>query len=125
MTKPLALVYYSNLLPGTQIANRLYELGYRVQIVDAAKLGQLVEIAEKDKPLLFLAEVGPQDGSLTAIATLKACPATGHIPVLAYAATPDKNLQAVAKKSGASLLAKNQGILDQLPQLLDQILQVE
>lgn len=125
MTKPLGLVYYSNLLPGTQIANRLHELGYRVQTVDANGLVQLAQIAEKEKPLLLVAEMEPASAVSLAVAALKACPATAHIPVLAYAGSPDKNLQESAKKSGASLLAKSQGILDQLPQLLDQVLQVE
>ena len=125
MTKPLALVCYSNLLPGSQIANRLYELGYRVQVVNPGSLEQIVEVAEKEKPILLLVEIAPGGHISSGITAMKANAATQHIPVLAYAAKPDKNLQTAAKKAGASLLANSQGILDQLPQLLDQILQVE
>src|SRR5438445_9362650 len=33
MTTPLALVFYENLLPGSQLVNRLQDLGYRVQTI--------------------------------------------------------------------------------------------
>jgi CheY-like chemotaxis protein len=126
MTKPLALVYYVNLLPGTQMANRLFELGYRVQVVESARLGQLVDLAKKEMPLLLIAEISSQSAaSCEAITALRADAATQHIPVLAYAVNPDKALHVTAKSTGATLLANSQGILDQLPQLLDQILLVE
>lgn len=125
MTKPLALIYYFNLLPGTQIANRLYELGYRVQVVESGALGQVVEIAAKETPLLFLTEAAPPDPVCATISALKGNPATQHIPVLAYASKPDKSLQVATKTAGASLLANSQGLVDQLAQLLDQILMVE
>lgn len=125
MTKPLALICYNNLVPGSQLANRLHELGYRVQTVENSALGELPQVAEREKPILLVAEVSNQTGVCAAIAALKANSATQHIPVLAFAADADKVLQATAKKSGASLLASNKALLDQLPQLLDQILQVE
>ena len=125
MIKPLALVCYSNLLPGSQIANRLYELGYRVQVVAPGSLDQIVEVAEKERPLLLLVEIAANGQISDGITAMKANAATQHIPVLAYASKPNKNLQAAAKKAGASLLADSQGILDQLPQLLDMVLQVE
>lgn len=125
MTKPLALIYYGTLLPGSQLANRLYELGYRVQTVDAAGLDQLTELAEKETPICILVEFARQSPASPAIARLKAHPPTAHIPVLAYAADPDKTLTAESQKAGVSLLASNKAILDQLPQLLDAILQVE
>jgi CheY-like chemotaxis protein len=126
MTKPLAFVFYVNLLPGTQVANRLFEQGYRVQVVEAAELGRLVELARKETPLLLIAEISPKsNAALEAVAALRNDAGTRHIPVLAFAASPDKELRAAAKIAGATLLASSQGILDQLPQLLDQILLVE
>ncbi len=125
MTKPLALIFYHNLVPGSQLANRLQELGYRVQIVENGALGELPLVAERERPILFVAEVLSQTPVYAAIAALKAYAPTQHIPVLAFAADADKALQAAAKQAGASLLASNRALLDQLPQLLDQILQVE
>jgi|GEM_PF-112124 len=123
MTKPLALVFYSNLLPGSQLANRLQDLGYRVQTV--SEIATLEAAAEREKPLVLLAEISRQAEACAAIAQLKTNPATRHIPVLAFAAGQNKNLQAAAQKAGASLLASNAAVLEQLPQLLEQILQVD
>ena len=38
MSKPLALLYYTNLLPGSQLAGKLQDLGYRVQTVSSPTL---------------------------------------------------------------------------------------
>ena len=125
MTKALALLYYTHLLPGSQLANRLHELGYRVRVV--TELGGVDKVAERETPILMMAEISPktQEEVCAAITAIKANPATKHIPVLAFSAEPDKALQAALLQSGASLLASNLAILDQLPSLLDQILHVE
>ena len=57
MSKPLALVYYSNLLPGSQLAGRLLDLGYRVQSLSSAVL--LPETCETEMPLVLIAEIAP------------------------------------------------------------------
>lgn len=123
MSKPLALVFYSNLLPGSQLANRLQDLGYRVQnFSDAA---DLAPAADREKPLVVVMELAPSAEACAAIAQLKNTPSTSHIPVLAFAQTPNPELQAAAKQAGASVLAGSGAVLDQLSQLLQQILQVE
>jgi CheY-like chemotaxis protein len=119
MSKPLALVCYSNLLPGSQIANRLLDLGYSVQTVQA---GELDATAERDRPMLVVAEVARVVDVCSVISKLKANPHTQHIPVLAFSETA---LLAQARQAGASLVASSNAILAQLPQLLEQVLQVE
>jgi CheY-like chemotaxis protein len=123
MSKPLALVYYSNLMPGSQLAGRLQDLGYRVQSVSAASL--LPTTCESDMPLVVIAELAPAAEACAAIARVKANPATQHIPVLGFARTPHAAEQTQAREAGVTLLAADAGIFEQLPQLLDQILQVE
>ena len=123
MSKPLALVYYSNLLPGSQLAGRLQDLGYRVQSVSGAAL--LPAACESEMPLVVIAELAPPADACAAIARLRANPATQHIPVLGFARMPHAVSQAQAREAGVSLLAADPGIAEQLPQLLDQILQVE
>ena len=125
MTKPLALLHYIHLLPGSQLANRLHELGYRVQVIN--ELEGIDKVAQRETPILMIAEISrkTKEGTCAAIAALKANPATRHIPILAFSAEADKPLQSALLQSGASLLAGNLAILDQLPSLLDQILQVE
>jgi PleD family two-component response regulator len=123
MSKPLALVFYSNLLPGSQLANRMQDLGYRVQSVSSPTL--LADACERDKPLVVLAELFPQADTCAAVAQMRANPATRHIPVLGFSPTHDAALQARAKEAGVNLVAVSTALAEQLPQLLDQILQVE
>jgi CheY-like chemotaxis protein len=123
MSKPLALLHYSNLMPGGPLANRLQDLGYRVQtIVDMAAL---VEICQNEKPLVVVAEILPGGPACAAIAQLRKDPATRHIPVLGFSAAQDPAQQRKAREAGVSLLAGNAAIAEHLPQLLDQVLQVE
>lgn len=97
-------------------------MGYRVQTVhDAAALQ---EQCEREKPLVLLAEVSERPGACDAIALVKKSPATAHIPVLAFSASQDKALQTAAEQAGVTLLTGNAAVLEHLPQLLDQALEL-
>ena len=124
MTKPLALVYYENLLPGSQLVNRLQDLDYRVQVVlDSTHLQQVAEI---ERALVVLAEFDTRKADMAeVIRSFRANASTQHIPVLAFTASRDKQLPAVAQAAGATLVASDAAILSHLPQLLDQALAVE
>ncbi len=119
MSKPLALVCYSNLLPGSQIANRLLDLGYSVQTTQP---GELDTAADRDKPMLIVAEVSKQADICGAISKIKANPKTQHIPVLAFSEAAELEK---ARQAGAALVASSSAILGQLPHLLEQVLAVE
>jgi PleD family two-component response regulator len=123
MSKPLALVYYSNLLPGSQLPNRMQDLGYRVESLETVAL--LAAACEREKPLVVIAELVPATDACAAIAQLKKNPATQHVPVLAFSPANDAATQASAKEAGVALLTGNAAIAEHLPQLLDQILQIE
>ncbi len=124
MTQPLALVLYEKLLPGTQLVNRLQDLNYRVQAL--ADPGRLVECAEQAKPMLVLADLeSSQKNVIAALARLKQNPATKHLPIVAFSREEAADLQAAARAAGATLLVSETAILNHLPQLLDQALQVE
>lgn len=124
MTQPLAFVLYESLLPGSQLANRLRDLGYRVSTVpDAA---QLVAQAEEEKPMVVVMEVFESAGDVcTQLGALKQNPATSHIPVIAYFSPKNKDLQGAATQAGATLVAGDAALLGQLPRLLEQVLEVE
>ena len=123
MTKPLALISYENLLPGTQLVNRLQDLGYRVRATPSANL---VDEAEREKPLVAVVDLSSRRANMNeAIANLKKNAETRHIPILAYSSDRDGKAQVAAKATGADMVASEAGILDQLPQLLDQVLQVD
>jgi PleD family two-component response regulator len=124
MTKPLALVLYENLLPGSQLVNRLHDLGYRVLTV--ADANTLVEQAQQTKPLVVILDLVSRDKDVcAAILALKQTAATAHVPVLAFASRKNAKLQAAAQTAGATLVASDTAILEQLPQMLDQVLMVE
>jgi CheY-like chemotaxis protein len=124
MSKALALVLYERLLPGSQLANRLKDLNYRVQSLGDPE--QLVECAEQARPMLVLVDLESTRGDISAaIARLKQNPATQHLPVIAFSPERATNLQKAARAAGATLLVSEKALLSHLPELLDQALQVE
>jgi CheY-like chemotaxis protein len=123
MSKPLALLHYSNLMPGSQLANQLIDLGYRVQTLP--DLVGLTEACQKEKPLLVVAEIVPGGAGCASVARLRKEPTTQHIPVLGYSTAQDPALQTQAREAGVTLLAGTAAISEHLPRLLDQVLQIE
>ncbi|PYL01796.1 MAG: hypothetical protein DME18_09770 [Verrucomicrobia bacterium] len=124
MTTPLALVFYENLLPGSQLVNRLQDLGYRVQTI--SDVHTLVLQALHERPLVVVTDLASANADVCAIIReLKRNPETRHIPVVAFTDLKRAKLQSTATAAGATIVAGNDAILDQLPQLLDQALQIE
>jgi PleD family two-component response regulator len=124
MMKPLALVYYERLMPGSQLANRLQDLGYRVQTLTEATL--LLETARREKPMLAIVDLVTDRANMcNIIRDMKANEETGHIPVIGFAAQKDEKLHAEATRCGAALVAFDDALLPQLPHLLEHALRVE
>ncbi len=124
MTQPLALVLYEKLLPGSQLANRLVDLGYRVQTVTDASL--LAMQAEAEKPLVAVIDLYSTKSDICeCIRQLRQNESTQHIPVLAFTEKNDKKVVGQANAAGATLVAIDAAILSQLPRLLEQVLEVE
>jgi len=122
--QPLALVAYQQLLPGSQVTNRLAELGYRVQMVPDLQV--LTATAEKEMPMVILVDLRWTQGEvLAAITELRKHAATNHIPILAFTTHADEASHAAARMAGAMIVAKDDALLAQLPQLLDRVLAVE
>jgi CheY-like chemotaxis protein len=119
MTQPLALLLYDKLLPGTQLANRLQDLGWRVQTLHDG--GALAAMAEEHKPMLVLTDLASTRGSVAdAIKNLRGNKNTAHIPVIAFAEDESLHQQAVA--AGATLAVGDAAILQHLNQFIDQAL---
>jgi PleD family two-component response regulator len=125
MTKPLALFFHQNLLLGNQLVNRLQDLGYRVQVI--TDVNTLVSEAEKEKPLLVVTDLigGHSEYCERMIKQLRANPETAHIPVLAVASDGNDAVVASARTAGATLVAAEKALLPQLPQLLEQVLELD
>lgn len=121
MTQPLAFLVYEQLMPGSQLANRLKDLGYRVQTLHEP--AALVAEADKEMPLLVIVDLASATANVNAvIQQLKGNAATAHLPVLAFTVNTDQAIQDAAVAAGATLVAGSEAILAQLPQLLDQVL---
>lgn len=124
MTQPLALVLYEKLLPGSQLANRLVDLGYRVQTLTEAET--LLIQAQTEKPLLVVADLHSTKSDVCDnIRLLRSDESTKHIPLLAFTDTKDKKLITKAHEAGATLVANDAAIIAQLPRLLEQVLEIE
>ncbi len=124
MTKPLALVFYERLMPGSQLVNRLQDLGYRVVAITEASL--LIETAKRERPMLAFVDLVTNRANICSIIKeMKANEETGHIPVVGFAGHSDPRLHNEAAKSGATLVASDDALLPQLPHLLEHALQVD
>lgn len=121
MTMPLALICFENLVRANQLLNRLRDQGYRTREVGVQ---DLCAAAETDKPFLILLEAsGGSDRSMAALKKIRENEATSHIPVLAV--TSKTNFSDKLLEAGATLVASDAALLDQLPHLLNHILEVD
>ena len=124
MTKPLALVLYEKLLPGSQLVNKLQDLSYRVYTI--ADAGALVDYARQKKPILVLVDLASSLTNVSvAIAKLKQNPDTKHLPVIAFASEVETEAREAARQAGATLVVNDAAILTHLDQFLEQALHVE
>ncbi|HZQ47351.1 MAG TPA: hypothetical protein VFC07_10095 [Verrucomicrobiae bacterium] len=124
MTQPLALVLYEKLLPGSQLVNRLQDLGYRVLVAPGADA--LVACAEQEKPMLVLADLASAHAKVPeAIAKLRQHPATSHLPVIAFADEKEAALRTAAESAGAALVVNDAAILTHLEQFLERALRLD
>jgi CheY-like chemotaxis protein len=119
MTQPLALLLYEKLLPGSQLVNRLQDLGWRVQVIHDGSA--LERAAQEHKPVLVFADLhGTQHPVCNAIHHLRKNKDTGHLPVIAFAS--DEAMSKTAIDAGASLVVSDTAILQHLDQFIDQAL---
>jgi len=121
---PLALLCYEDLMPGTQLVNRLQDQRYRVQVVGNA--AELPAVAAQHGAMLALIDlVSKKTDVCGVIRQLRATAETSHLPIIAFADEADTALQAAGKAAGATLVVTDGAILTHLPQLIEQALQVE
>ena len=124
VTLPLALVFYEDLIPGSQLVNRLQDSQYRVQAV--SKLDQLTACAASVGPMLIFADLVSKSGDVCEIIRkLRDNPATAHIPIIGFADDSEAELQAAGKAAGATLVVADSAILAHLTQFIERALQVE
>ncbi len=121
VTEPLAILFYEKLIPGSQLVDRLQNLGYRVRTLDDAD--RLQSEAEEGRPMVVLADLcSPRNRIVPAIGRLRKEKATEHIPVIAFLGQDDPALRAQAAEAGATLVATDTAVSCHLSQLLEQAL---
>lgn len=124
MTKPLALILYEHLLPGSQLVNRLQDLGYHVKTASDSR--SLTTQALGERPLLIIIDLSTrQTDACGAIRDLRKEAEIRHVPIVAFGDSSDVSLVAAATAAGATLVAGRGAIVDQIQELLEQALQVE
>jgi PleD family two-component response regulator len=120
----LALVFYEKLLPGTQLVNRLQDLGYRVHTVP--ELESLPACAEQEKPMLALVDLKTTKTNANGvIARLKSNAATSHVPVIGFADEKDTALHESALAAGATVVAGDVAIVTHLEHFLERALRLD
>jgi len=110
-------------MPGGQIANRLQDLNYRVQILPSA--AQLMETVQRETPLLAFVDLTAPGEVIEAIKALKATPATEHLPIIAFAPDKPAELLTAAEKAGANFAVGDSAVSNHLPQLIEHALHLE
>jgi PleD family two-component response regulator len=111
-------------MPGSQLVNRLQDLGYRVQTLTEPSL--LLATARKERPMVALVDLVTDRANICSIIKeMKEDEETGHIPVIGFAAQKDQKLHTEAARCGATLVAYDDALLPQLPQLLEHALRIE
>lgn len=121
--QPLALVFYERLMPGSQLVNRLQDMNYRV--LSMAALDRLSATVQRESPLLLFIDLASPGEVGAAIASLRATPATTHLPVIGFAPDSDSVLLEAARKAGANLAVSDTALVSHLSQLIDQALSVD
>ena len=121
--KPLALLVYDRVMPGGQLANRLQDLLYRVQTLPHA--AELLETAQREKPLLVFIDLATAGDLPAVIKTLKTTPATEHLPIVSFAPDKSADLLAAAEKAGADLAVADSAVVNHLTQLIERALHIE
>ena len=124
MTQPLALVLYEKLLPGSQLVNRLQDLGYRV--LTAPDANALPACAEQEKPMVVLTDLASTHADIPEIiGKLRQNAATSHLPVVAFADDKETASQNAARDAGATLVVNDVAILSHLGQILERALHLD
>ena len=122
MTQPLALVFYQKLLPGSQLANQLKDINYRVQTFSDSPA--LMEVARTDGPMIIFVDLDSAQEDVPAlIQKLRQDASTSHLPIVAFSGTEAR--LPLAQQAGAALAVGDNAMLSHLPDVLEQALRIE
>lgn len=123
-SQPVSLVVHDRLMPGSAIANRLVDRGWRVHTHGGVE-GFLDQLRHR-RPMLLVVQLDLRGGEVCRlIEELRADVELAHIAVLAYGPVSNIRLRDAAIAAGAQVVAADSSILDQLPSLIETALSVD
>lgn len=121
---PLALVYYEDLMPGSQLVNRLQDLRYRVQV--AGSVPELLALASGAGPMLVIVDLVSHKADMCGVIRgLRADAATSHLPILGFGDDAEPDRLTAAQSAGATVVVSDSALVAHLQQFIDRALQVE
>jgi len=124
VTKPLAIVFYEKLLPGSRLPE--WDWFALLDLSEVKLANQVIPEVRAQMPIVVLMELALRTGdTCPVISEIRRDPVVRHIPVLGYCDPKNKKLCDAALAAGASLVAAEAGLLEQLPHLLNHVLAVE
>lgn len=123
-SQPVSMVIHDRLMPGSAIANRLVDRGWRVHTCSGKDV--LLEQLRRHKPMLVVVQLDLRGGdTCQLIQDLRADVELAHMAVLAYGPLANTRLRDAAITAGAQVVAAESSILEQLPSLIDAALAVD
>jgi len=122
--QPVSVVIHDRLMPGSAIANRLVDRGWRVHTHSGADAP--LEQLRRHKPMLVVVQLDLRGGDMCLlIKDLRADVDLAHMAVLAYGPLANGRLRDAAITAGAQVVAADSSILEQLPSLIEAALAVD
>lgn len=121
MVRPIAIVVYKRVLPGSQLVQALEKLSYSVKVAPDPEV--LPAWVKEHPPLVVMADLECR-GIYDAVEQLSADAETKHVPIVGFAPDVRPDLQNRAQKAGVALTIPDAVIDKHLKQFLDQALRV-
>jgi len=104
--------------------NRLQDLNYRVQTLSDP--APMAAAAAEAKPMLVFMDLEASGKDVFgAVKQLRRNQRTSHIPVVGFTMEAQKELEETARAAGVTVVVTEAVLLNHLPQVLEQALQVE
>ncbi len=123
-TKPVVLVVFERLVPGSQLVQRLEKLDFDVKTIRDAS--EMLAAAKELKPLLLMVDLYSSIVDIcSCIRQIKSDPATKHLPIIAFSQDIKPDWEKEAASAGARFVLPGQALLMHLEGIIDQALEIE
>lgn len=123
-SQPVCIVLHDRLMPGSAIANRLVDRGWKVHTHPG--VDGILDRLRHRRPMLLVVQLDLRGGDVCRlIEEMRADVELAHIAVLAYGPVANIRQRDEAIAAGAQVVAADSSILDQLPSLIETALALD